>query len=163
MSYTTSSTEVPWSSTDTQCPIPAAPAAPGTPAHNGRGENLEVPANEDTAIFGSDEGTTVPAAVAKPLGRKKLKTVMKKKMDLNTDFANGEPRGKLHPIAASMLMKVLYTARMARPDLLRAINRLACNITKWTMMDDIKLHRLMSYIKKSLSDRLTGWIGDPIR
>ena len=40
--------------------------------------------------------------------------------------------GALQPLAASVLMKLLYTARMARYDLLRPVCRLATYVTKWT-------------------------------
>ena len=56
--------------------------------------------------------------------------------------ATAEP-GVLADIAAKVLMKVLYGARMARFDLLRAVCSLACSITKWDKDCDRKLHRLM--------------------
>ena len=51
-------------------------------------------------------------------------------------------KGELAPHAASVLMKLLYAARIARFDLLRSMNMLAGNVTKWTKEDDIRLHRL---------------------
>ena len=57
-------------------------------------------------------------------------------------------------------MKILYAARMARFDLLRATCRLACHITKWTEECDRRLYRLVCYINSSLNIRMTGWIGD---
>ena len=46
---------------------------------------------------------------------------------------SGEPAvpGKYRAIAPRVLMKVLYAARMARFDLLRAVNHLARFATKW--------------------------------
>jgi hypothetical protein len=44
--------------------------------------------------------------------------------------ANPTP-GRHGPIASRVLMKILYAARMARPDLLKAVNSLACMVTKW--------------------------------
>ena len=41
-----------------------------------------------------------------------------------------EDRGTLQPIAAKVLMRILYAARMALVDLLRAVCHLACFITK---------------------------------
>ena len=41
-------------------------------------------------------------------------------------------RGALGPIASTVLMQVLYTARMCRYDLLRATGRLATLVTKCT-------------------------------
>ena len=41
----------------------------------------------------------------------------------------GEPQGKLQPIASRVLMKILFAARMARWDLLRATQSLASRVT----------------------------------
>ena len=40
--------------------------------------------------------------------------------------------GLVNGIGAQILMKLLYAARMARPDLLRAIQMLASRLTKWS-------------------------------
>ena len=57
------------------------------------------------------------------------------------DVSPGESaRGALAPHAAKVLMKLLYAARIARFDLLRSINSLARNVTKWTVDDDAKLY-----------------------
>ena len=70
------------------------------------------------------------------------------------------PAGVLQPIAASILMQMLYGARYARPDLLRAITLLARKMTKWRPMQDIQLHRLVCYMKASLHHRQYAWVGD---
>ena len=57
-------------------------------------------------------------------------------------------------------MKVFYAARFSRFDLLRAVANLARYITKWKPEHDRRLHRLMCYVKCTLSYRQTGWIGD---
>ena len=57
-------------------------------------------------------------------------------------------------------MKILYAARMARFDLLKAVCTLACFVTKWTAECDRKLHRLVCYIAASKHHRQIGWIGD---
>ena len=69
-------------------------------------------------------------------------------------------RGSLAPHAASVLMKLLYAARIARFDLLRSINALARNVTKWTKDDDARLHHLMCYVNSTLSLKMIGWVGD---
>ena len=69
-------------------------------------------------------------------------------------------RGRLQPIAARVLMKVLYAARLARYDLLRAVNGLAKNVTKWTNRCDAQLHRLMCYIHHTVDIRLVSYMGD---
>ena len=71
-------------------------------------------------------------------------------------------RGNLAPPAASVLMKLLYAARIARFDLLRSINALARNVTKWTKDDDARLHHLMCYVNSTLSLKMIGWVGDKI-
>jgi hypothetical protein len=68
--------------------------------------------------------------------------------------------GHLGPIAAKVLMKCLWAGRMARYDILRPIGALASQITRWTPMDDRKLHRLMCYINSTLDMHMIGWVGD---
>jgi hypothetical protein len=55
-------------------------------------------------------------------------------------------------------MKLLYAARMARYDLLRAICYLATRITKWTKHCDKLLHRLVCYVNGSLDVFLVGQV-----
>ena len=59
-------------------------------------------------------------------------------------------------------MRILYAAREARFDLLRAVNKLASAVAFWDYDGDRRLSRLVAYIKSSLSQRMTGWIGDNI-
>ena len=73
-----------------------------------------------------------------------------------------EPTGRLQPIASKVLMKILFAARMARWDLLRATQSLASRVTKWSKDCDAGLHRLVCYINSSLEVRLSGFVGDPI-
>ena len=75
---------------------------------------------------------------------------------------NSEVRGELAPHAASILMKLLYAARIARFDLLRSINNLARNITKWSFKDDARLHHLICYVQSSKSKKMVGWVGDDL-
>ena len=72
--------------------------------------------------------------------RKKSK---KKKLSDPLMANTAEEGGRLAPIASSILMTVLYAARMARFDLLRATNRLARYITKWSYECDRKFKKLM--------------------
>ncbi len=52
--------------------------------------------------------------------------------DYNMDDEETQQAGVLSDIALKVLMKVLYAARVARPDLLRAVSYLARKVTKWT-------------------------------
>ncbi len=72
----------------------------------------------------------------------------------------GTDVGCLQPIAAKVLMKIIYAARLARFDLLRAVCHLATFVTKWTSECDRKLHRLVCYINSSKHLRMIGWVGD---
>ena len=71
----------------------------------------------------------------------------------------GTPR-TLAPVAASVLMKILYGARAARWDLLKAVQLLASRITKWSRDCDRALHRLVCYINSTHDWVLRGFIGD---
>ena len=64
--------------------------------------------------------------------------------------------GRLQPIASKVLMKILFAARMARWDLLRATQSLASRVTKWSKDCDAALHRLVCYINSSLDIRMQG-------
>ena len=76
------------------------------------------------------------------------------------DASDESDTGQLQPIAARVLMKILYAARMCRFDLLRAVCVLAQRVTKWDATCDRRLHRLICYIHGSLGKRLVGWVGD---
>ena len=71
-----------------------------------------------------------------------------------------EPKGRLQTIAAKVLMKILFAARMARYDLLRATQSLASRVSKWSTECDSALHRLVSYIHCSKDLKMLGFIGD---
>ena len=68
--------------------------------------------------------------------------------------------GELAPSAASVRMKIMYAARMARYDLLRQVQCLATFMTKWTRQQDLELHRLVCYIDTTKKWKTVGWIGD---
>lgn len=59
--------------------------------------------------------------------------------------------------------KTSYAARIARFDLLRSINMLARNVTKWTKQDDFKLHHLMSSVNSMKNQKLIGWEGNDLK
>ena len=59
-------------------------------------------------------------------------------------------------------MKLLFAARMARYDPLRAVQGLASRVTKWSSGCDKSLHRLMCYVNSTLDVKLRSYIGDPV-
>ena len=70
-------------------------------------------------------------------------TVLGKALEQGSDPEPPTPSGILKPIAAKVLMKILYGARMARYDLLRAVCHTASCITKWTEQQDMDLFRII--------------------
>ena len=91
--------------------------------------------------------------------KKKNKSKLQCKRKNNVDES---VRGQLQPLAASMLMRLLYGSRYARFDLLKAISRLSSCLSYWDLACDKRLMRLMSYVKGSLSKRLVGCVGDQL-
>jgi hypothetical protein len=57
---------------------------------------------------------------------------------------------------SSHLMKLLYAARVCRPDLTVAITRLAAKVTSWNTSHDRALKRLMQYCHHNADMMLTG-------
>ncbi len=73
-----------------------------------------------------------------------------------------EVRGQLADAACSVLMKILYAARMARFDLLRPVQGLAKSFTKWKKRRDDELYRLVCYINTTKRRKMIGWVADDI-
>ena len=68
--------------------------------------------------------------------------------------------GTLANIASAVLVQILYAARMGRFDLLRPVTALGSRITTWTKLCDMRLHRLVCYIKSTVHLKMYGWVGD---
>ena len=71
-----------------------------------------------------------------------------------------EEKGQLEEHACAVLMKLLWGARLGRPDVLRAITHLATLVSKWSKACDRMLHRLMAYVSQSTDYTLVGYIND---
>ena len=52
--------------------------------------------------------------------------------------------------SASILMKILWLARLSRPDLCHSVTKLASGITKWSINHDKMLYRLVCYMQGTL-------------
>ena len=73
-------------------------------------------------------------------------------------------RGELSEKASSILMSILYTARLARFDLLRPVCALASCITRWTPQCDRMLYKLICYINSTkYTVFMTGFVGDELK
>eukprot|EP00969_Alexandrium_andersonii_P239803 10586705-Alexandrium_andersonii.AAC.1 len=57
-------------------------------------------------------------------------------------------------------MKVLHAARMARPDLLKAVCALARSINRWQDRETKHLTRLVKYIWQQRHWLFIGWCGN---
>ena len=79
---------------------------------------------------------------------------------LDLKWRRDEEVGALDQAASSVVMRLLYGARMCRYDMLFPIQRLASKFTKWTTLQDDQLFHLMSYVESTAKDFLCSWIGD---
>ena len=65
---------------------------------------------------------------------------------------------KMNKFAASILMGLMYIARIGRYDLLKSVNVLTSKLTRWDITAEMELHRLMCYVWTTLGYRMVGWI-----
>lgn len=72
-----------------------------------------------------------------------------------------EITGTLAPVACKVLMKALWLARLARPDILKPIGDLASCVQKWSRNHDKQLLRLIQYLVGTCDHRLVGTVQDP--
>ena len=68
------------------------------------------------------------------------------------------PAGKFATMAPSMVMKIMWLARIARPDLSKATVDLSRRLTCWTTFDDDRLRRLVGYIAQTTTFNMVGHV-----
>ena len=78
-------------------------------------------------------------------------------MFTEADFTS---KGELEDLAAKIVLKALYLARLGRPDIYWAVNSLAREVTRWNIACDIRLFRLMCYLHHNSDIVSTNYIGD---
>ena len=78
----------------------------------------------------------------------------------NGDIDTDDSRGELADKASSILMKMMWLARLARPDLLRVTTWLATKIQKWCSSCDGVLFRAVCYIDSTKNHLLAGYVND---
>ena len=78
-------------------------------------------------------------------GEKSLSVARTPYFPENFSPKGGEEPGIHAKTCSSHLMKLLFAARLARPDLVVAITRLASKVTSWNKSHDRALRRLMQY------------------
>ena len=69
-------------------------------------------------------------------------------------------KGHLSPIAARVVLKALYVARIARYDFMWTVNMLAREVTRWTQACDRRLHRLICYMHQTAEYAQLCFVGD---
>ena len=77
-------------------------------------------------------------------------------------LADEEAQGQLAGSACRILMKNLWVARLARPDLQKPITDLATHLNCWSVNDDKRLYRLACYMESYLSDRTVPRNSNPM-
>ena len=86
-------------------------------------------------------------------GVKALPWVATPSIDDRIDDESQQP-GKQKATAASHLMSIMYIARLCRADLIVTVSFLARRMSKWTVNEDRRLKRLMSYVAHHLDLKL---------
>jgi hypothetical protein len=128
---------------------------------HGSGKEVDIDCVSTQAVHSSDYGAGKRPLIDLTSKSKKKKNKATVPTAGNKTAAEvDEPRGQLGSVASSILMKTLYCARMARFDFMRAVNRLACFVSKWTEECDRRLYRLICYIHSTKHWRMHGWCGD---
>jgi len=64
--------------------------------------------------------------------------------------------GVLAPHAASLIMKLMYAARIACPHITTIVSRLSSRITRWTKNDDRRIHRVYCFLDSHSALTLEG-------
>ena len=72
-----------------------------------------------------------------------------------------ETQGEVSHKASSVLMKLLWVCRLARPDLAFGISSLATQVTRWSRNADKQLYRLVSYLHSTCQLCLKMVVVDP--
>ena len=79
---------------------------------------------------------------------------------MTTVIENTPVRGELATSASSVLMKLMWLARLARPDMLRVTMWLATKVQQWTTECDNRLFRAISYLNETKEHLLSSHVGD---
>ena len=73
-----------------------------------------------------------------------------------------ETVGELEKGCHSVVMKNMWVARTARPDLIKPCNDLAAHLHKWSRNCDKYIARTVGYMRRSKNFTLKGYVGDPL-
>ena len=73
-----------------------------------------------------------------------------------------ETKGALSAVCSRIVLKILFFARISRPDLLCSVDTLARDVTRWTVACDRRLLRLVSFIHCTKHWVIKSIVGDPV-
>ncbi|CAE6955300.1 GIP [Symbiodinium natans] len=76
-------------------------------------------------------------------------------------LSDNDARGSLADSAARILMKILWLARLNRPDLMVAVTTLTTNVCRWSVNDDKRVARLVGYIAATVQYNPVMFVHDP--
>ena len=128
----------------------------------GREHHIGRSPTETTSSFQMKEFIDISCELYEELSGRKLTPASSPFVNDGSLTVNDwECRGSLSQKASRILMKISWCARLARPDLSKAIADLTRRLTVWSRADDMRLHRLMSYLYGSKDFCLQGKIADP--
>ena len=124
---------------------------------NYRFEHVKIGADRETRMFVEMKAFLEKAVdlFQEELGKERLVPAGTPYVAELTAEADEEP-GVFAKTSASHLMRMLFAARMARPDLITAITRLASHISRWKVVHDGALKRILSYCGQTLGLELCG-------
>ena len=71
-----------------------------------------------------------------------------------------EVKGELSAIAARVVLKAFYVARIARLDFMWSVNMLARKVTRWTAACDRRLRRLIAFMRHTQDWAQICHVGD---
>ena len=128
-----------------------------TITHSGTGEDRCSEVRFDMTDYCRDACEQFVAETGQKLG--KARSPFAPQLDADKIAELDVDPGKWGDLAAHFLMKLLYAARMCRPDMMVAITRLASRISKWTADCDRRLVRIYEYLQSHLELGLHGKIG----
>ena len=78
------------------------------------------------------------------------------------DKADADVKGQLGVHSSKCTMKVLWLARLARPDVMKAYNDLTTKANNGTRNDYKRLYRIFCYLHTTRNHMLCGHIGDTV-
>ena len=102
-------------------------------------------------VLGSSDFTRQCISLYLELSGKKIKVAPTPHLEEGSLLPDDDTvKGQLLPVAARLVMKLMWLCRTSRPDITFAVNLLAKHITIWTANDDKRAARLIGYLSSTV-------------